>query len=96
MISPRTGGGVHRLCLEQATDDDAASILARLGVRPAQLVSDPLAVWAQSDVVDPAKSIKVFWNDRSGHPVSRFKQQKQLLCAPASFLLAVSSVGTST
>ena len=86
MISPRTGGGVHRLCLEQAPDDDAASILARLGVRPAQLVRHSLAVRAEPDVVDPAKPIKVFWDDRSGHPVSRFKQQKQLLCAPASFL----------
>src|SRR6266851_3915513 len=95
VIPPRTRRGVHRLRLQEAPDDDAAPILARLGVRPAELVSDPLPIRAQPDVVDPAEPIKIFWDDRSGHPVSRFKQQKQLLCALPTFLLAVSSVCTS-
>jgi hypothetical protein len=95
VISSRTRRGVNRLRLEQTPDHDTAAVLARLGVRPAQLVSDAFAIGAQPDVVDPAKPIEIFWDDRSGHPVSRFKQQKQSLCALATFLGAVSSVGTS-
>jgi len=95
VIPPRTRRCVHRLWLQQATYDDAAPILARLGVRPSELVSDPFPIRAQPDVVDPAEPVKIFRDDRSGHPVSRFKQQKQSLCALPTFLLAVSSVCTS-
>ncbi len=95
VIPPRTRRCVHWLWLQEATYDDAAPILARLGVRPSELVSDPFPIRAQPDVVDPAEPVKIFRDDRSGHPVIRFKQQKQSLCALPTFLLAVSSVCTS-
>jgi hypothetical protein len=55
---------------------DAASVLARVGVGPNKLVSDPLAVAAQPDVVDPTKTIKVFRANGPGHGVPRCYQQE--------------------
>ena len=46
---------------------DAASVLARLAVRPGKLVGDTIAVGTQPDVVDPTKTIKVFRANRPGH-----------------------------
>ena len=57
----RLRGGVGTL------DDDRAAVLPRLGVRPADLVSDPLTVGAESDVVDPAEPVEVLRLDRRRH-----------------------------
>jgi hypothetical protein len=45
-------------------------------------------------VVDPTKTVEILGNDRSGHPVSRFKQQSASDCAlvdlTATYLQSVS------
>jgi hypothetical protein len=81
VVAARSRGRIHRLGLEQAADDDPAAILPRLAIRPAQLVSDAFPISAEPDVVDPAKTVKIVGNYRSGHPVSRFKQQRASVCA---------------
>jgi hypothetical protein len=96
VIAARSRGRVDWLGLEQASDDDPAAILARLPIRPAQLVGDALPVSAEPDVVDPAKTVKIVSNNRSGHPVSRFKQQSASVCAPRgmtpTYLQSVSQI----
>src|SRR3982074_58230 len=42
VISPRRGGRIDGLCLEQAPDHDPASVLAGLAICPAELVGDTL------------------------------------------------------
>jgi hypothetical protein len=67
MIPARRAGRLDRLGLEQLADDDPAAILPRLGVSPTELVRDAFAVATQPDMIDPAKSIKVFRGYRAGH-----------------------------
>ena len=67
MIPARRARRLDRLGLEQLADDDAAAILPRLGVGPSELIGDTLAVAAQPDMIDPAKSIEVFGSDGGGH-----------------------------
>jgi hypothetical protein len=74
VISPWSGNGIDRFGVKQTADDHPASVLARVRVRPAQLVRDAFAVPTESDVVDPAKAIKVFSAYRDGHGVPRFNQ----------------------
>jgi hypothetical protein len=67
MISARSACGLDRLGLEQPAHHDPASVLSRLCIRPAELIGDAFAIATQADVIDPAKSIKVFGSDWGGH-----------------------------
>ena len=75
MVSARAAGGLDRLSLEQPANDDAAAILSRIDISPAELVRDAFAVAAQPDVIDPTKAIEVFRANWGGHGVPRCYQQ---------------------
>ena len=75
MVFVRGGRRLDLLLVEQAPDHDAAPVLARARVRPPEAVGDALAVAAQPDVVDPAKTIKVFGANRARHGVNGCYQQ---------------------
>jgi hypothetical protein len=67
MIPTRRARGLDRLGFEQPPDHHAAAVLSRLRIRPCELIGDAFAIATQPDVIDPAKSIKVFSGDRNGH-----------------------------
>src|ERR1700704_2204567 len=67
VVSARSAGRLDRLRLQQASNHDAAAALSRIGVSPAQLIRDALAVPAQPDVVYPAKAIQVLSSNRPPH-----------------------------
>jgi hypothetical protein len=71
VIALHRGGGLDRLWVEQAPDHDLAAVLSRAGIRPADLIRDPHAIWTQANVVDPAESVKIFRGDRGGHSDAR-------------------------
>ncbi len=71
MIALHCGGGVDGLWVEQAPHHDPAAVLSRAGIRPPDLIRDPLAIWTQANVVDPAESVKIFGGDRGGHSDAR-------------------------
>jgi len=64
VIAARRTCRVDRLLVQQSPDHDAAPGLARLGIRGAQLVGNPLSIWAQADVVDPAKTVQIIGANR--------------------------------
>jgi hypothetical protein len=57
VVAPGAGGRIHRLWIQEATNHDPAAVLAALRVGPAQLICDALAVRAEADMVDPAKTV---------------------------------------
>jgi len=71
VIAARACGGIDRFLVQEAPDNDPTPVLARLGVRRAQLIGDALAVRAEPDVVDPAKAIEVISANWWGHGVPR-------------------------
>jgi hypothetical protein len=70
VIAPWRGGGVDGFPVQKAADHDPASGLACFGVRPAQLIRDAFAIRAESDVVDPAVTVKIVRAKRWGHGVT--------------------------
>jgi hypothetical protein len=69
VIPPRAGHRVDWFGVQQAANHHPASVLARVSVRPAQLVGDTFAVPTESDMTDPAKAIEVIGSYRDGHGV---------------------------
>src|SRR5262249_52102872 len=67
VVAEHTGGGLDRFRIEQAPHNDAAPVLPRAGVGPADLVRDSLPGGAQPNVVNPTKSVEVIRGDRGGH-----------------------------
>src|ERR1700704_6586890 len=81
MVAMRATRWLDRLGLEQAANDDAAAVLARIQVGPPNLVRPPLAIATQPDVVDPTKSIQILGTNWAAHGVPRCYQQPQSLRA---------------
>jgi len=67
VIAQHSAGGLDVLGVEQAADDDATPVLPRSRVGPADLIGDAFAVRAETDVVDPAVAVKIFWGERVAH-----------------------------
>src|SRR6202022_1571308 len=67
VVATRAGARRERLRIEQSPDHDAALVLPRSPVRPADLICDSLAVSSEANMVYPAEQIEIFGDYRSGH-----------------------------